>query len=99
MRRIVDQKSGVQKASKKKDINKVLCPHCGKDVSVNPGQLLGQKSGQARKGQSLMMRELVELRWSKIKDKNNKVLNNNKSIKTKDFKSIKNKFKLKSKPL
>lgn len=55
--------------SKKSD--KIICPHCGENIFVNPGKLLGKKSGQARIGQSVMMRELVELRWNKIK--NNKL--------------------------
>ncbi|MDQ5957211.1 MAG: hypothetical protein QG614_186 [Patescibacteria group bacterium] len=71
MRRRVDPNINLKEDDNKDKIN---CPHCGEIVSVNAGSILGKKSGKSRIGASLQMRELVELRWNKAKNKkNNKV--------------------------
>ena len=59
-----------KKDIKKSDLDNVRCPHCKEIFKVNAGQMLGQKSGLSRKGDSLYMRELVELRWAKKKKVN-----------------------------
>lgn len=67
----VDQIKKTNKLTKTKkqikDKDRITCPHCGENVFVNAGKLLGKKSGEARIGQSVIMRELVELRWNKVK--------------------------------
>ena len=78
--------------SDKKEIKSttIICPHCGEDVNVRPGSLMGKLSGASRVGQSMLMRELVELRWAK---QNKLKIVKAQKVKTKVAKSVTKKVK------
>ena len=88
------------KNQSKKTADRITCPHCGEKVVVNGGSILGKRSGESRKGESVLMRELVEKRWQKLynnksNDKSNK--HKDSKIKYKESKNTKVKSKQKGK--